>query len=216
MRPLLLPVLFLAATAGAQTARYRIYQGEKALGWATVSRTVRKDGGKDVVTTMQIGESRVRTTAHYAEDGSTVTRRVDNLGPADRVLSFSTFRFGPKEIEILNDNLGKRTTSRIPVPEGTADASEGWFYKEKPKPGAKVQSKILNSALKWDDRVTEYIGPREGGHLLRQTIGSKSVEVLVDDEGMPIKIMTSDGVKMLKILTANPQPEAGATGKTPM
>ncbi|RYG45772.1 hypothetical protein EON79_11780 [bacterium] len=199
MRALLLPILFLAASAGAQTARYRIYQGEKPLGWATVSRTLRTDGCKDVVTTMQLGEARVRTTARYAGDGSMLTRRVDTLGPADRVLGFILYRFGPKEVAVLNDNAGKRTTSQVPMVEGTADPSENWFAREKPAVGAKTESKALNAALKWEDRTTEYVGPREGGHLVRQTVAGKTAEVLVDDAGMPLRVVTPEGVKMIKI-----------------
>lgn len=200
-----------ATAAGAQTARFRVFQDDRPIGWATVSRILRADRGKEVVTTLQLGERRVRTVSLYAADGATLSRRVEMLGPSDRVVGSTIYRFGRENVEIVSDDKGVRTARTVPMAQSVADPSENWFWKEKPAAGSMTQAQIFDTGSStWQLRTTEYVGPKDGGHLMRQTTEGLTVETVLDDKGMPLTIKTSSNLKMVRFLTKTEPPAEGS------
>ncbi|CAN5722442.1 hypothetical protein BH11ARM2_BH11ARM2_32890 [soil metagenome] len=191
----------LASVSGAQTVRFQVFQNDKPVGWATVSRILRADRGKQVVTTLQLGTRRVRTTSFYAADGATLSRQIEMLGPSDRVVGLSILRFGKDQVEIVKDDSGVRTARTVPTAQNVADDSENWFWKEKPKAGEKTLSQVFDpSTATWQIRTTEYVGPRDGGHLIIQTTDNQVVETILDDQGLPLRISTSSNMRMVRLI----------------
>ena len=184
-----LALLLIAPTV---EARYDVLLKGKKSGVATYRLSDRPGGGRvtrlrvvlaDGSTSESLSVSDVFGAALRSEDvvrrGKSFTKRTveyDAKGDATVVAN------GGKPVAVPFRGRGNRK-----------DPSETWFRSVTPKPGTWATYLKLDAARRtWEPVRVTYVGPQDGGHLVRQVAGKTRTDFTLDARGVPIAILSGD------------------------
>jgi hypothetical protein len=185
--------LVLLALQG--TANYKLTLEGGGQGEARLTQSKRPEGGKIVrlVATLKRGNATLEIKSESTFDvmGNPV-RKSQGYGPPGRAPLHETIvTFDTEGANVVVRDKGAPKASKVPLgPKfNRTNAAETWFIKVQPKPGDLAKAWTFDpDNLEWVLTQTTYVGPVEGGHLLRITRRDKKSEAVLDRAGTPVRI----------------------------
>ena len=197
MKTALLLVGMLPAAAWSQ-ARLVIEDGGRRVGYATISQKLLPDGTKSVEMRLQIGKTRLVTQSTFDREGAPTRKFHEILEPvADKKRVLVEF---DAEGAVITDLGGPdRTPRKAPLVKtgNRKNASEFWFLRDQPKPGARAQAFVFDlNTWSWDLTTSEYVGMAKGeiagkmvdAHEVRADRAGGTARMLLDAQGLPILV----------------------------
>jgi len=197
MKAALLLIGILPATAWSQ-ARLVIEDGGRRVGYATISQKLLPDGTKSVEMRLQIGKTRLVTQSTFDREGAPTRKFHEILEPvADKKRVLVEF---DAEGAVITDLGGPdRTPRKAPLVKtgNRKNASEFWFLRDQPKPGARAQAFVFDlNTWSWDLTTSEYVGKAKGeiagkmvdAHEVRADRAGGTARMLLDAQGLPILV----------------------------
>lgn len=185
-----------------------ILKGSKVVGYATVSQWD-SAGVKTVEMRMELGaDTRSPTRLHkvstYDAGGHPIRMVLDVTG-ASRTTTIATFDATGAHVSRLTGGAAKNSTVERAAGAPWGDASEFWFFRDRPKPGAHVQTLLFSvDKLDWVLTNLTYVGPKDvsiAGKTVHANVivyeaEGKSTTAYVDGHGDPIRVELDGGIAM--------------------
>jgi hypothetical protein len=203
-------LLVLTPIPAPETVHLRASRGGVDLGEVAITQTLTKEGGKtvDLHLVLQAPGVRQEVSQHSEYDAEG--------WPTRKELRIEGGQGGPVATVIAFDGEGAVVRApgaveprRVPLVAGAPrrNASEFWFLRDRPKPGARVTTYAFDpDRLEWTLTTIDYRGTGDvgtgsakvTGHRVHVRQGDRTIDSVLDDKGLPLRVEDSDGLRLTR------------------
>ncbi len=209
MRCVILSIVLTLGLArlGASQVTLKITQPGGATGQAKVSQHIASDGGKLVELNMDLVVGGRRITVHqqskFDRHGAPLRKVLDLNDEATHRSRQVIVSFDPAGANLVFERGGGRRPRSVTLAPSAPreNASEFWFVRDKPAPGAKVRCYVFDlDSLEWVLTDTTFVGKRPVKIGVKTIVcnhvsvkyPNKTVEADLDDSGLPVRVVSPD------------------------
>ena len=181
------------------SASYGVVLAGGVDGTARITVARRPEGGKTVRSVIDLKRGskslRFHFEATYDAAGSPVRQTQDYGVPGKAPQHQTIVTFDAAGANAVVRELGVPKVSHVALAPrlSRANAAETWFVAARPKVGEAARAWTFDpDALEWTPTETTYVGPTKGGNLLRIVRQDRVSEAVVDDAGVPVRLVQGE------------------------
>jgi|GEM_PF-2389786 len=184
---------------------YRVAKGHTLLGHGRITRKLTETGGmftqmvmdfkKDGKLVEVTTETTIDPTGAFVREVETVTP--DGKPPEEQfVVNYDS----SGAHVVLKQHAVPTKTDVAPLPElSPGDPSELWFIKTQPKVGDSCKFQVFSpEKMNWEPGETTYVSTTQGRHVIKTTIGDRTIDTVLDDTGYIIRLTDSSGFRLVR------------------